>query len=218
MGRRREMEVDKILHRLDSLISLGENVLAAPVSDRYFVDSSLVQQWRTSSLAFLNVIFGSDSIHYHQFEERCKGYARHDATVGLATLKSAREDIEGGYLQKVENLVSAEIFNDFLEMAEHLLDNEYKDPAAFLVGAVLEDGLRRLCGNNDLTVKSGDNISSLNKKLADSEAHNRLKQRDIEVWNKLRDYADHGRFEQYKVDDVSDMLKGVRSFLSDNLK
>jgi len=216
------MAVDGIVERLDSLISMGERVLATRhVSSGVagtFVDSSLVQQWRTSSLAFLNATLGSNSVHYRDFEERCKWSQLNEAERGLAILRAAREDIAGGYLQKVETLVSASVFSDFLEMAEYLLANDYKDPAASLTGAVLEDGLRRICGNNNITVKSDDNISSLNQKLAQNHVYNPLYQKQIQVWNKLRDYADHGRFDQYKPDDVTDMLKGVRSFLSDYLK
>lgn len=211
------MATNRILERLDSLISMSERVLVVSVADRRFVDTGLVQQWRTSSLAFLNATLGSDNVHYREFEERCKWSQRHEAERGLAILRAAREDIAGGYLQKVETLVSASVFNDFLEIAEHLLDNGYKDPAASLIGAVLEDGLRRMCVTNTLPVKSGDNISSLNQKLADNEVYNRLQQREIEVWNKLRDYADHGRFDQYESDNVKDMLAGVQKFLSNYL-
>ena len=137
------MAIDRILGRLDSLISMGEEVLATrrpkppdllgddPVND------GLYQQWRTSSLAFLKATLGSDSTHYIDFEERSKWSWYRDTELGLAILRAAKDDIEGGYLQKVENLVSAEVFSDFLEMAEHLLDNGYKDPAASLIGAVL---------------------------------------------------------------------------------
>jgi regulator of sigma D len=82
------------------------------------------------------------------------------------------------------------------------------------MGAVLENGLRRICGNNNLTVKSDDNISALNQKLADKEVYNRLQQREIEAWNKLRDYADHGHFDEYDAEKVRKMLEGVRSFLA----
>ena len=136
----------------------------------------------------------------------------------MAILRAAEEDIEGGYLQKVETLVSAEVFSDFLEMAKHLLDNGYKDPAASLIGAVLEDGLRRICSNNNITVKSDDNISSLNQKLAQNHVYNPLQQRQIQVWNKLRDYADHGHFDEYKSENVKNMLEGVRNFLLNYLK
>ncbi len=206
-----------ILDRLDSLIGMGERVLATQ-DDDYSVNLSLFRQWHTSSLAFLNVTLGPDSVHCREFEQHCKSSWSYEADRGVAVLRAAKEDIEGGYLQRVETLVSASVFSDFLDMAEHLLDNAYKDPAASLIGAVLEDGLRRICGNNNITVKSDDNISSLNQRLAQNHIYNPLQQGQNQVWNKLRDYADHGRFDQYKQGDVTDMLKGVRSFLSDYLK
>lgn len=208
------MAVNKVLGRLDSLIEMGEAVLRVPVRDDYYVDTGLFQQWRTSALALLVATLGSESIHCRDFERCCEGSQRYQAIQGLAILRAAKEDIEGGYLQKVETIVSADVFSDFLEMAGHLLDNGFKDPAASLIGAVLEDGLRRICRNNNITVKSDDNISSLNKKLADKSIYNRLQQREMEVWNKLRDYADHGHFDEYKADNVKDMLVGVGKFLS----
>ena len=66
-------------------------------------------------------------------------------------------------------------------------------------------------------MKSDDNISALNQKLADNEIYNRLQQREIEVWNKLRDYADHGRFDEYDADKVRKVLEGVRTFLASQL-
>jgi len=217
------MAVDRILGRLDNLISSGEKVLVTRHSPPRgvitgdYVDDAMFQQWRTGSLAFLNMVFGSDDIHYRDFEDRCKWAQHHQAIQGLAILRAAKEGIEGGYLQKVETLVSAEVFSDFLDMAEHLLDNGYKDPAASLIGAVLEDGLRRICSNNNITVKSDDNISSLNQKLAQKQVYNPLQQKQTQVWNDIRNNADHGNFDQYKMDDVKDMLGGVRKFLSNHL-
>ncbi|MDQ6985209.1 MAG: hypothetical protein Q9M91_02850 [Candidatus Dojkabacteria bacterium] len=67
----------------------------------------------------------------------------------------------------MKQLAFSEIFTDFLEMASHILSQGYKDPAASLIGAVLEDGLRKLCQANDIKVKTSDDIASLNTKLAD---------------------------------------------------
>ena len=189
-----KMDVGKITERLDNLIGMGEKVLGTEkrVASAGYVETQLVQQWRTSCLAFLGAVLGHDSNHYREFENRCKGYTISDAKNGIGILRAAKEDIEGGCLQKVEALVSASVFSDFLEMAEHLLDNGYKDPAASLTGAVLEDGLRHICGNNSLPVKSDDNINYLNRKIADKNV--------------------------YRADDVTDMLKGARSFLSEYLK
>ena len=214
------MEVDKVLKRLDTLISIGNTVSSACSLRERGTNVDAVEvfsQWRTSSLSFLNT-FPPEYIYSREFKGCCRNLSLEDVEQGLGILRAAEDDIRGGYLQKVEMLVSAEVFYDFLDMAKHLLDNDYKDPAASLIGAVLEDSLRRICGNNNITVKSDDNISSLNKKLADKDVYNRLKQREIEVWNKLRDYADHGYFDQYKPSGVTDMLKGVRNFLSEYLK
>jgi hypothetical protein len=217
------VETERILERLNSLISMGGRVLATQhspppnvISDDY-VEDALFRQWRTSSLAFLKTL-PSEYIYSREFEAHCKTAYLGDADEGMAVLRAAREDIAGGYLQKVETVVSAEVFNDFLEMAEHLLDNGYKDPAASLTGAVLEDGLRRICGNNNITVKSDDSINSLNKKLAQNHIYNPLQQKQIQVWNDIRNNADHGHFDQYEQDDVKDMLKGVMGFLSEYLK
>ena len=214
------MEVDKVLKRLDTLISIGNTVSSACSLRETGTDVDTVEvfsQWRTSSLSFLNT-FPPEYIYSREFEARCKDLSLENVEQGLGILRAASDDIEGGYLQKVETLVSAEVFYDFLDMAKHLLDNGYKDPAASLIGAVLEDGLRRICSNNNITVKSDDNISSLNQKLAQKHVYNPLQQKQIQVWNDIRNNADHGNFDQYKADDVTNMLAGVRSFLSNYLK
>ena len=51
-------------------------------------------------------------------------------------LRALRRDYDAGYLSKFQSLVRAEVFADFLEMAEHLLEQGYKDPCAVLVGGV----------------------------------------------------------------------------------
>lgn len=109
-------------------------------------------------------VFGENHTHFQLFQEECKQSYYYEAVQGQAILKAAKEDAEGGYLVGLENLVAADIFTDFLEMSEHLIEQGYKDPAASLVGAVLEDGLRKLAKNNNITLKSNEDISSLNQK------------------------------------------------------
>lgn len=60
--------------------------------------------------------------------------------------------MKGGWIHTVKGIVAAEIFSDFLEMASHLLDQGYKDPAAVMVGGVLEEHLRQLCVKNQIDV------------------------------------------------------------------
>ena len=138
--------------------------------------------------------------------------------MGQEILTAVKEDILGGYLTDIKTLISAEVFSDFLEMAEHLLENGYKDPAASLCGAVLEDGLRKIATKKGIKVKSSDDLNSLNDKCANGGVYNRLMQKKIKVWIDIRNKAAHGKFNAYTEEDVQEMLKGVRDFLASYLK
>jgi hypothetical protein len=217
------MSYEKLMDRLNHLIEVGEKVLKTRhspprgVVDREYVFRDPFHQWRAGVLSFLKAVFGENSTHFQEFQQRCRGTYYDDAFQGQSILKAAKEDIEGGYLKKLEDLVAADIFTDFLEMAEYLLEQGYKDPAASLIGAVLEDGLRKIAKNNGITLKSRENISSLNHKIADAQIYNRLVHKQVEVWNEIRDNADHGKFSEYNADSVQAMCSGVRSFLGDYL-
>jgi hypothetical protein len=129
-----------------------------------------------------------------------------------------KEDLqEGVLLTGIRDLVSAEIFSDFLDMAKHLHESGYKDPAASLTGAVLEDGLRRIAQSKNVTVKQTDNLNSLNQRLAASEIYTRVQQKSIAAWTEIRNNADHGHFERYSQQHVSDMIRGVEAFLASYL-
>jgi hypothetical protein len=104
------------------------------------------------------------------------GYASvsQGAEISVEILTRLRSDVANGYLRTTANVISAEVFGDFLEMAQHLLYEGYKDPAASLTGAVLEDGLRRIARNNDITVSDWDDLASLKDKCMGKKIFNNL--------------------------------------------
>ena len=114
-------------------------------------------------------------------------------------------------------MAAAEVFSDFLEQAEHLLEHGYSAPAASLSGAVLENGMRSLAERNGIPVKPRDDLSALNSKLAANNVYSRLRQKQVAVWIDVRNSADHGRFDEFGETDVADLAKGVRSFLTEML-
>ena len=107
------------------------------------LDHGAFVEWRTQSLSFLTNLLGADHAYVASFEEIERGFIG-NVKAGIGILTAVCEDLEDGFLTDVQTLVSAEVFTDFLAMAGHLLEREYKDPAASLCGAVLEEGLRRL--------------------------------------------------------------------------
>jgi hypothetical protein len=64
-----------------------------------------------------------------------------------------------------------------LTLAEHLLASGYKDPAAMLIGAVLEEGLRRIARREDVTLRMKDDVGSLGTRTPSAERLEELKRR-----------------------------------------
>src|SRR6266404_128743 len=81
-------------------------------------------------------------------------------------LSALRADYDAGRLQSFEELIHANLFSDFLEMAEYFLQEGYKDPAAVIAGGVLEEHLRKLCGKHGVTIPAKPKLDTMNADLA----------------------------------------------------
>ena len=130
------------------------------------------QGWRIQAISALHAIVGEFNIYTAEFENHVSYNG--GPYFGIEILNRLHSDIENGYLKNTVNIISAEVFGDFLEMAQHLLDEGYKDPAASLTGAVLEDGLRRIARTNDITVTDRDNLASFESQVCGDENFQQL--------------------------------------------
>jgi len=131
-------------------------------------------------------------------------------------LTGLRSDYSAGFLHRVEELVQADLFSDFLEMAEYLLDEGFKDPAAVLAGGVLEEHLRKLCERAGISTTVGGRpkkADALNSDLAAASAYGKLDHKSVTAWLDLRNNAAHGKYDEYSKEQVALMLQGVRDFL-----
>src|SRR5579862_4321004 len=100
---------------------------------------------RAAGLAFIEYTFGRDHSYYGEFDKKLDNSYEYNGEYALGILTAIQSQIKGGWIETTKGLVTAEVFADFLEMAEHLLEQQYKDAAAVLVGGVLEEHLRQLC-------------------------------------------------------------------------
>jgi hypothetical protein len=136
----------------------------------------------------------------------------------LGAIRAIRDALKQGLLLKIEDLVHADMFADFLGMAEYLLQEGYKDPAAVIVGGVLEERLRKLCEKNGIPTADADGkpkrASSLNDELAKAKVYDKLEQKSVTAWLDLRNKAAHGRYGDYDRSQVQELLSGVRNFLT----
>jgi hypothetical protein len=136
----------------------------------------------------------------------------------MGVLAALRADVEAGYLLTLEELVHADLFADFLEMAAELLEKQYKDPAAVLAGSVLEEHLRKLAQRNGVDIEKHDGspvrADALNAELAKVPAYNKLVQKSVTAWLDLRNKAAHGQHTQYDDAQVAALIRDVRDFMT----
>ena len=141
------MKKEELIARIEHLIQQGKEVLATTqYIELYgtFVNSGKQMGFRTASLSFIKLLYGENHIYYNDFDKRVNGYGIDETENGINILQSIKHEIENDWLITFKELVSAEIFSDFLEMARYLLDQNFKDAAAVTIGSVLEEHLRML--------------------------------------------------------------------------
>jgi hypothetical protein len=131
-------------------------------------------------------------------------------------LSGLRIAYAGGYLATVAELIHADVFSDFLEMAEYLLSEGYKDPAAVIIGSVLEEHLRQLCAKNSMPVEVGGKpkkADQLNAELAGKGVYSKLDLKSITAWLDLRNKAAHGKYSEYTKSQVELNLRLIQDFM-----
>jgi hypothetical protein len=179
-------------------------------------------RFRTEAMNLIRRSCGQDSDHYRELKRLAD--TKETSTNSrffshcFGVVEAAKRDFDSGLLFDMRRLISAEILGDFIEQAEVLLANGYHVPAASLAGAILEDTLRKLCDKHSIPIPTSTKIDSLNAELVRAGIYDKLVQKRITALADIRNNADHGHFEKFKVEDVEDMVKWVRSFTADYLK
>jgi hypothetical protein len=134
----------------------------------------------------------------------------------LGILAAMRDDYAAGYVHTLQELVHADLFSDFLDMAKQLLDKGYKDPAAVLTGSVLEEHLRKLGDKSTIaTIDSSGKprkAEAINTDLAN--LYGKGEQKQVTAWLALRNDAAHGTYDNYTASQIDLMIQGVRDFLN----
>ncbi|MFI5028664.1 MAG: hypothetical protein ACHQCF_06755 [Solirubrobacterales bacterium] len=135
----------------------------------------------------------------------------------VGALEALKQDYEAGNLASLPELIHAELFGDFLEMADHLLDGGFKDAAAVIAGSTLEGHLRQLAEKTGIPTidAEGHHLKAdrLNADLVKAEAYEKTDQKSITAWLGLRNHAAHGDYEKYEAGQVGPMIAGIRDFI-----
>ena len=203
--------IDEILKQIDSALQMWE---LHRTQSRYddlsdLPDRALLTEIKTVVSATIDRLAPPNSPYRQTMNEVLANR--------IGALRALRRDYAAGYLRSVRNLVRAELFADFLEMAQHLLATGYKDPAAVVVGSVLEEHLRNLCETHGISCQVGGRpkkSESMNTELAAAGVYNKLDQKNVTAWLDLRNKAAHGHCDEYTLEQVGNMLSAVQEFMA----
>jgi len=224
------MEISNILKDdIADLVKIGEVLADAAKNSSDSLGSENVSkcaEWVTRVGQMIRRLYPSQSQHLinydacirnYRFDVMHSSYYRHLSIV-TGIVKAVQHELEKGLLSDIRQLLRADIFADFLEMADHLLKEDYKDASAVIIGSVLEDGLRKLAEANGISTinESGKTltIDPLNSELAKAGVYNKLVQKQITSWADLRNNAAHGHYDQYDKKQVEMMLLFTQGFFS----
>jgi len=226
--------VNQIIEKeVASLIATGEKLSAEAAVARSALGNEKIQELLSMTARggqLITRLYGKESQYYEMYQAATKtqhfttmhsNYYEHVSNlVGL--FRGIKHDIDTGMLVNMKNLLQAEIFADFLDMAEHLLGEGYKDAAAVILGAILEDSLRKIADANGISTIGSKGkpltIDPLNIAICKNGVYGPLVQKQITSWANLRNDAAHGHFTNYDADQVKQMLLFVQKFCADYLK
>ncbi len=205
---------EKILQKYTLLISEMDSAISS--AGQGWPNTTIVTRVTTEALNLIKKTCGKDSDHYLSLKKINEEYHPLHAKQHKGVIEAAYNDYKDGFAN-LDSLVRAEIFEDFLSMAEYLLEQGYHIPAASLTGGVLEDSLRKLCDKHGISYPQKTKLNTLNMELARASVYNALVSKEIIAKADIRNNADHGKYKEFNKKDVDDMVGWVRRFIIDYL-
>jgi hypothetical protein len=217
------MTETQVIERLDYVIGLGTKGLENKIKYAYSyqIPHSHFGPFRAAGLSVIIDIFDAQHPYSKQFSVQVANVSEECILVGLSILESIKHEVSRGWLTTMRSSITAEVFSDFLEMGKYFLDEGYKDAAAVMIGSVLEEHLRGLCSRNNIPItntKEDKEIpkkaSLINDELRKADIYNSLDHKSVTSLLDLRNSAAHGKYGEYKIEQVQLMYQAVLNFVN----
>lgn len=206
--------MEKIIGQLEVLIEKHSELQRKSQHDD-LSDLSKVERQSlvTRSLAAIHRVTGVDSTYSTEIErilQESPQLHMHTSSI-MGIVHALKDDLHAGYVRTLVELVHADIFADFLDMAYHLQESGFKDAAAVITGSTLESHIKELCQKYKVGLeKNGkpEKADKLNADLTKAGAYAKLDQKNITAWLDLRNKAAHGNYDEYTSEQVGLLISG----------
>lgn len=219
---------EKIQREFSAVIGLGVGLLNSSDWQDYDtgdaeIDHYVVRQYlqfRTRAANLIERLATSGFAHAEAWGRVAKKERDSDPSYlpeFLGVIEAAAADFQAGLLFDLKAQLQADVFGDFIEQAQALLDAGLVVPAASLAGAVLEDTLRKLCEKHSVAIPEKSNIEKLNTALVKAVVYNVGVQKTVTAYAHTRNSADHGKFDDVNAQAVDLMVQWLRGFVGQHL-
>lgn len=215
--------------RFAELVLAGQKLVSAlPRGEydlEYWIPGARItehQKWLSSTMNLLKLIdqpngtFVTESDRLFHEIDNASGIPSHVVQKMHGILVSAQEEWEKGFLRKIEHIVIAEAFDDFLDHASIYHKGNKKIEASVLASSVLEDTIKKIAQKNNVDPK-GKSLEPLIDELVKKGVVTPVKARRIKGFAGVRNHALHAEWDEFDIKDVGQLISGVRELIDNFL-
>ena len=207
----------KLLKRLEKLIAVGDELkekyrTISSKDDKEREDFvSRKNAWLLSCTNFFEKTgMNTFKDNFEAIQESHSGPTFKTAEL-IGTLKSAYEEIEEGFIYKIEHVLHADLFDSIIEQAEELLKSGHKIPAAVLARIVIEKWLFDFAEQNRVATSEEDKASKVNDSLKNEGIFATPKWRIVQSHLDVGNSAAHGKNEEFSEENVKSMFEFIKN-------
>lgn len=180
-------------------------------------------QWFLLVKNFIVRVFGNDSVYEKEIDKIVSKKERENTKENIGTfglienskishvldvLNVVKEVINKGWVKNIKT----EIIRKYsIELIEIDSDNFKICPA--IMGAILENHLRKLCEENDCVPEGNGSLSIYNQILYSRDVYDKRTQKFIVAYSDLRNSSAHGDFERITENEVHQFKNWLIDFL-----
>ena len=212
------LNIDNIGKRIDELIHKAEqNVKTLDSAQEIFSGLVLILELLYGKdngklKSLLDSKNDSNKLGYYYISEL---YER-QIQLCLGVLRSIKTEIELGLIGSLEKQYKGEVFGDLIKMAKESMDNDFKDVAAVLGCAALEDSLKKIAVINGLDVED-KGMSEVINALKSIQILQGASASITTSYVKLRNKVFHAEFDKFEKEDVKSLIAFTEEFILKHL-
>lgn len=212
--------MNEILNRCDTLLQEA-SFFPKRIDRRNYHFSNvtqLLQKWILSVCNLISTTVPQNNLFYIESQKLLSNENLNDLIPYHVTerltglLESFRDELQLGLLRKLEYIVMATTFDDFLDHAEHFHKGGKQQESSVLASVVFEDTLRKIAIKNSIEEK-GMSLETIIDELAKINVITPVKAKRIKGFGAVRNKALHAQWSEFDLRDVGDLIRGTKELI-----